>query len=334
MRVLIHGGGWYGCHIAIAMHKRGHDVRLQDRRGRLFGGASGANPARLHMGYHYPRSAVTRHSCQEHNAAFLLQYGSLSRSVEVNHYAIAENDSLMDFRTYVQVLRSEAPLTEENPADFGYRCIEGVIRVPERHLVIRVVREYFERELTRLGIWTGCRHDMNAPDLLIDCTFCAGSAAGIARYEPCVMGLLEGPTHRALTVMDGPFPSIYPWDELQDLSSLTSASLTPLARCATYEEAEDLLRRTSVAGALERAEAMLDQMARYWPAARDVYKLVDVRTGIRAQPMSAADSRYCSIDFEPAGDRWDHDHVTVRPGKIDSVLVAEREILKITEACE
>lgn len=286
------------------------------------------------MGYHYPRSAVTRHSCQEHNAAFLMQYGHLSRAVEVNHYAIAENDSLMDFETYVQVLSSEAPLTEEDPATFGYRCLEGIIRVPERHLVIRVVRDYFEDQLRTLGIWTGGRQDTQPRDLVVDCTFCSGSAAGISRYEPCVMGLLEGPTHQALTVMDGPFPSIYPWDEELSLSSLTSASLTPLARCATYREADELLKHTSVAASLERAEAMLDQVARYWPAARDLYKLVDVRTGIRAQPLSAADSRYCSIDFEVAGEEWDCGRITVRPGKIDSVLVAEREILKITEAVE
>lgn len=332
MKILIKGGGWYGCHLALALQRHDHQVKLVDRRGRLFGGASGANPARLHMGYHYPRSAVTRLSCQAHLTRFLEQYGHLSRPVELNHYAIAENDSLVDFGTYVQILRAETPLQVEDPSEYSYRAIEGVIRVPERHLVLREVREWFEAELGQRGIFEGARTDGLA-DLTIDCTFCAGSGAGIARYEPCVMGLLEGPTHQALTVMDGPFPSIYPWDELQDLSSITSASLTPLAKCATYKEAEHVLQHSSRATLDDRCDAMLEQMAKFWPACRDLYRLVDVRTGIRAQPLSASDSRYCAIRFAASLSPQDlGGTITVQPGKIDSVLVAEEQILQFLQS--
>ena len=45
-------------------------------------------------------------------------------------------------------------------------------------------------------------------DWTIDATFCANDAAGVDRYEPCLVVLLEGPTDKAVTVMDGPLPSL------------------------------------------------------------------------------------------------------------------------------
>lgn len=328
MKILIRGAGWYGCHLARALRQTRHHVTLTDRRGRMFGGASGSNPARLHLGYHYPRSGATRESCARNNAAFLDLYGALARPVPVNHYAIAENDSLLDFRTYCAVLNGEAPFElVPDLAAFGYRCLEGAIATPEKHLVIREVREYFEREL--YDVWVSGSSRDQPRDVTIDCTFCAGSSAGIARYEPCVMGLLEGPIDRALTVMDGPFPSVYPWDEEEHLSSITSASLTPMAKCATYEEAQFLLDHTSYAGTMDRAEHMVEQMARFWPEVRERYKLVMVRTGIRAQPASAADARFCAI--ERSTGEFGEVLLTVRPGKIDSVMHAEREVRALLE---
>lgn len=329
MRVLVRGAGWYGCHIAMALKTRGFAVDLVDSRDRMFGGASGSNPARLHLGYHYPRSAVTRATCNAHNAQFLKIYGDFTSPIETNHYAIAENDSLLDFGTYCQVLEGlpfdRLPGTGEQ---FGYRHLEGLIQTPERHIIIRMVREHFEEHLA--DVWRGAHAVEGGHDITIDCTFCAGETAGIGRYEPCVMGVLEGPTDRALTIMDGPFPSIYPWDEREHLSSITSASLTPLDKCTSYLNAWAVLELISHRHLMERCEMMLEQMARFWPDCRDLYRLVDCRIGIRAQPISAADSRYCQVNDAP--NPWGTGRVlTVRPGKIDSILMAERVVV---EACE
>ena len=84
MKIRVLGAGFYGCHIALALMRDGHHVAVHEIAGRIFAGASGAIPARLHVGCHYPRSRMTRAACQEHNAAFMSEYGFLTRNVPVN----------------------------------------------------------------------------------------------------------------------------------------------------------------------------------------------------------------------------------------------------------
>ena len=97
MKIRILGGGWYGCHLALAFTEDGHEVELWEKADQLFSGASGGIPARLHEGFHYPRSAVTRAACQDHKQAFAERYGHLSAGVAVNIYGIAAQDSLPHF---------------------------------------------------------------------------------------------------------------------------------------------------------------------------------------------------------------------------------------------
>lgn len=329
MRVKVLGGGWYGCSIAAGLLARGVDVELHECAERLFAGASGSNPARLHQGQHYPRSKLTRAFCQEHHAAFMERYGHLTRSVPINLYAVASDDSYLDFGTYTQVLKNEIEfITVYDPSEFGLQNVEGAILTGERHIVIREAREYFTGLL-------GKRVRFNRPafptpevrewDWIIDCTFCARDSYNIDRYEACVTYLLEGAGQdfRAVTVMDGPFPSLYPWDEPYGLSSLTSAKLTPIKRCETWQEAQDVLKATSSAALVERGEEMLEQMAHYWPLAQDAYSVVGWRLAVRAMPKSAADARL--VDIVQIGDSC----LRVRAGKIDAVIHAEQQVATI-----
>jgi hypothetical protein len=124
--------------------------------------------------------------------------------------------------------------------------------------------------------------------------------------------------------MDGPFPSLYPWDEEEGLSSLTSASLTPLSKsCKTYAGAVQMIESCSLADATIRARAMMEQLARYWPAVRDFYRDVDQRLSVRAMPRSGADARL--VDVIRIGERA----LRVRAGKIDAILHAERVVKEL-----
>src|SRR5690242_2891606 len=60
MKIRVLGGGIYGSHIVLALRDAGHAVELHESASRLFSGASGNQPARLHQGAHYPRSKLTR----------------------------------------------------------------------------------------------------------------------------------------------------------------------------------------------------------------------------------------------------------------------------------
>lgn len=332
MRIRVLGGGWYGCHIAQALLKAGHDVELHESAQRIFAGASGACPARLHQGMHYPRSRLTRAACQDHAAEFMRLYGHLTRCVQTNIYAVADRDSLVDFGTYCQVLKGDVEyVTIHDPSEFGLQNVEGAILTGERYISLPLAYEHFCSALgaaIKLNTQPG-EVDSREWDWTIDCTFCANDAENIDRYEPCVTGLVKGLDERmAVTIMDGPFPSVYPWGGGEDsygLHSITSASLTPLSKtCKTWAEAKEVLERTSEAERRDRVREMLKQMAHFWPAALSGWvPVVDALTAIRAMPRSGADARL--VDVVRVGDRA----LRVRAGKIDAIMHAERIIKEL-----
>lgn len=324
MKICVLGGGWYGCHLAAALIKDGHEVELWELADHLFAGASGGNPARLHLGFHYPRSRLTRAMCQETHQRFMAQYGELTRTIPVNIYAIAADASLVDFGTYRQVLRGEVEFVElERPVEVGLENVEGALLTGERHIVIDAARKYFEAligpqiRFNRADDWQA-RADLF--DWTIDCTFCALDGSSVDRYEPCVTALVRGPTDRAVTIMDGPFPSLYPWDENRGLCSLTSARFTPLARCETYQEAREVLDALPASEAADRAELMRTQLRYYWPQSWHRYELAEVKLTIRAMPLSGAAARLVDVvRVREPGTRT----LRIRAGKIDAIMHAE-----------
>lgn len=329
MRVRVLGCGFYGAHIGLSLLRDGHSVEIHEVAPHIFAGASGAIPARLHTGAHYPRSRLTRAACQDHAEGFMVRYGHLTRAVPVNIYAIAAGRSLVDFDQYVGTLRGEIEfLTVHDPAEFGLRNVEGAIQVNERHIVTDKARAWFERELgdaVKLNTPPG---EVDDPrwDWTIDCTFCANESAGVDRYEPCLVVLLSGPTDRAVTVMDGPFGSLYPWNGDRGLCSLSSAKWTPFSKaCRTWAEARALLDGLSPSEIESRAQGMVESMSEYYPAIWG-FRVVEHRLSIRAMPASGADSRL--VDVARVGDRA----LRVRAGKIDAVIAAEAEVRRLMGA--
>lgn len=319
MKIRILGGGFYGCHLAMTLRADGHKVELHEKTDRLFNGASGNIPARIHEGYHYPRSKKTRDACQAHIPAFMQVYGQFTRGVETNIYAIAADHSMVDYEQYVDSLSREVSFHEIDPASYGLRNVEGAILTQERHIVTDDVRVYFEEQLKDVVIYNSSPEVVNNPhyDLTIDCTFCANDSRNIDRYEPCVVGLLAGPTDTAITIMDGPFASLYPWNEDEGLCSLSSAKWTPFSKtCDTYEDANFILGRLSIDEINARVEGMFNDLCRYYPTL-DKYLIKGSCLSIRAMPLSGADARL--VDVVKVGPKA----VRVRAGKIDAVVAAE-----------
>lgn len=325
MKIRVLGGGWYGCHIAAALIERGHEVELHEIAQGLFAGASGGNPARLHLGFHYPRSRLTRAMCQETHREFMERYGHLTRTIPCNVYAIAANHSLVDFGNYRQTLRGEVDFVElERAEELGLYNVEGAVLTGERHMLISEARRYFQSLLAKhVQFGIPATEPLEGFDWTIDCTFCARDSAGIDRYEVCVTGLLRGPTDRAVTIMDGPFPSIYPWDEEAGLVTITSALHTPLERFTNWEAANARASKVTPDEAFRQVEKMRAQMRDYWPASWDMFEVADALVRIRAMPLSGADARL--VDVVRVANRV----LRIRAGKIDAILYAERLITEV-----
>ena len=216
MKIRLLGSGAYGCHLASALLRDGHTVEVHEIADCVFAGATGNIPARLHAGQHYPRSGLTRSACREHYREFMAVYGDFTHGVACNVYAVAEHDSLMDFSTYRKILRDEIEyVTVERPRELGLEHVEGAILTGERHVLADKLASHFAEALAGYIEFSREPGIVDDPtwDLNIDCTSCANDGLNVDRYEACLTLLLEGPTDRAVTIMDGPYPNHYPWDE-------------------------------------------------------------------------------------------------------------------------
>lgn len=165
--------------------------------------------------------------------------------------------------------------------------------------------------------------DVDSPDfdVTIDCTFCALDGANIDRYEPCVTGLLKGPVDKSVTIMDGPFPSVYVFNEDEGLLSITSAKWTPLDKCKTYADARAVLDHTSEDDIVDRCYSMIEDMSYYYPFISH-YQLVGWGTAIRAMPLSGSDARLVDVVQGPKS-------IRIRAGKLDAIFHAAREIERL-----
>lgn len=326
MKIRVLGAGWYGCHIATTLMRCGHDVEIHESKDSIFAGASGAIPARLHLGFHYPRSLATRLACQEHTKEFMSHYSHLTRLVPLNLYAIAKGDSMVDFGQYVKTMSGEVDFIQVSETDagvYGLQEVEGALLTGERHVVPSLARKWFEDTIGDKVIYGSKPVDLSDPryDWTIDCTFCANDSAGVDRYEPCIIGLLEGPTNVAVTIMDGPFASLYPWDEEKGLNSLSSAKWSPFSKeCKTWEQANDVIEMVPPSMIEENLMGMYNDINRYFPDAKNKYEIVGYRLSIRAMPRSGADSRL--VDVAHVGKNV----LRVRAGKIDAVVSAAKTI--------
>ncbi|GIV84512.1 MAG: hypothetical protein KatS3mg052_1519 [Candidatus Roseilinea sp.] len=93
--VVIIGGGFYGCVIAVHLAQRGEFKRivLFERDDQLLGRASYNNQARIHAGYHYPRSFTTAFRSRVNLPRFVRDWPDAVQSDFIKLYAIARRNS-------------------------------------------------------------------------------------------------------------------------------------------------------------------------------------------------------------------------------------------------
>jgi hypothetical protein len=87
------GGGIFGIYTALHLVKRKISVLLVEKDENLFRRASAINQARLHGGYHYPRSIATARSAQEYMLRFCQEHEfAVNRKFE-QYYGIDKTSS-------------------------------------------------------------------------------------------------------------------------------------------------------------------------------------------------------------------------------------------------
>src|SRR3954464_15858950 len=101
-RCVVIGGGFYGARIALALRAEGDDVTLIEREAALLTGASLKNQARVHQGYHYPRSILTASPSRQNYERFRADYADATYETFDHYYAIARDASKTTASQFLQ----------------------------------------------------------------------------------------------------------------------------------------------------------------------------------------------------------------------------------------
>ncbi|MEO5989268.1 MAG: FAD-dependent oxidoreductase, partial [Candidatus Eisenbacteria bacterium] len=133
---VIVGGGFFGCSLAVHLRREmGQRVVLFEMGEDLLQHASYANQARVHNGYHYPRSLLTALRCRINFPRFVQEYAECVVGDLEKYYAVGRNFSkttAAQFRQFCE--RVGAPI-ERAPARirklFDPDLVEDVFSVHE-----------------------------------------------------------------------------------------------------------------------------------------------------------------------------------------------------------
>src|SRR5205085_1510520 len=155
---IVIGGGFYGAAIGVylAKQRRFSKVALIEKEPGLLFRASYCNQARIHNGYHYPRSFTTAFRSRVNFPRFLAEYGDVVRRDFTKIYAVARKSSQVtagQFRRFCgHIGAAIAPAPKPIRALFDPRVIEDVFQVEEVAFDALLLRRRATADLARAGV--------------------------------------------------------------------------------------------------------------------------------------------------------------------------------------
>ena len=102
---IIIGGGFYGCCLALYLRSISKRVLLVEAADRLMSRASRVNQARIHTGFHYPRSAITAVKSMLLHQQFLKDFPDAVVDDFQMLYAIARRRSKVSAKKFYRMFR-------------------------------------------------------------------------------------------------------------------------------------------------------------------------------------------------------------------------------------
>jgi len=211
MNVRISGAGWFGCHIVDAVLDKGYNLRLEDPLG-VLSKAVGFSECRLDAGYAFARSFSTRMMLYRQFNRFLDAYKGCCSRVPLNIYAIS-NESCIDFDTYHAIM-SSAGLRPSRAEAEDLRNCESAVIVDERFIDMDIARETLTHKVCP---YLFSDASPKAADFRIDCN-------GWTKRVKCVSLVYQARASlslRAISVVDGPFFSLFPYKPDMHLYTIT-----------------------------------------------------------------------------------------------------------------
>lgn len=259
---IIIGAGIYGLYAALFSGKKGEKVLVLEKEKDAFERATYINQARVHMGYHYPRSISTAKKSAEYFKRFNDQYGfSVSKSFD-QIYATSSKYSWTNAMEFKKFCRTLGIRCEEVPTEKYFKpgMVDGCFLTEEYTYDAKILKDYFLDEIKKypnvtilcqtspksihqttskfeIAASNGKKYETG---FLLNATYASVNQIlqllnreddfFPIKYELCEVILCQTDNKllkkTGLTVMDGPFFSIMPFGKT-GYHSLTSVSFTP-----------------------------------------------------------------------------------------------------------
>lgn len=313
--IAVIGCGFYGASVAEHLARQGARVTVIEQDPEPLMRASYNNQARLHGGYHYPRSFSTAYRSRLNFPRFMEQFHPAIRSDFVNLYAIARINTKVTARQFETFCRNiEAPLRPARPAFakmFAPHLIEAVYETEEFVFDAAILRRLMADRLQNMGVEmifgrrvssVETQNDSRlrvvctdgsslSANWVFNCTYAGlNTIGGISRtrqglkQEVTEMALVELPPELqglSVTVMDGPFFSFMPFPD-RNLATLSHVRYTPHADwIEKIHGFRDPYATLDVTSRETRFGYMIRDAQRYLPALRGaVYRdsLFEIKT--------------------------------------------------------
>lgn len=260
---VIIGAGFYGLSIALFLMEEIGLERLLiiEKESEIMARASYFNQARVHNGYHYPRSILTGHRSAVNFPRFVSDFEEAIVNDFEKHYAVAKNLSKVNEKQFLRFCQKIGIEIDEAPpnvkAHFANGMVDNVFRVQEyafnshilRDLLLKRLYKYpgitihKEEEVKNISpvvggdvvVVTDSQHYI--AQHVFNCTYSSLNtlhrASGLPllklKHEVTEICLIKLPSvlgNFSITVMDGPFFSIMPFPS-KGLHSLSHVRYTP-----------------------------------------------------------------------------------------------------------
>lgn len=269
---LIIGAGLYGLYAALYCAKSGQSVTVLEIDKEPFSRATHINQARVHMGYHYPRSLATAMKSAGYFRRFVEDYGFCIRKDFKQVYATSKHFSWTNAEEFHKFCRDAGipcePLALEHYFNEG--TCDGAFLTKEYTYDAHILRDFFLEELKEYPAVSICcnrqiqsikkcsdsyeiralcdgREERYEAPFVLNASYASVNQVldlvedekaepfGI-KYELCEIILCRvghALQDLGITVMDGPFFSIMPFGKT-GYHSLTSVTFTPHSACYDF----------------------------------------------------------------------------------------------------
>jgi len=249
--IFIIGGGFFGLFLASYFARKGHSVYLSEKEDDFMQRASFTNQARVHNGYHYPRSILTALRSRVSLPRFQKDFESCIDDSFDNYYMISRVHSKVTARQFQKFCQRIGAPCEAAPTKItkltNPHLIEAVFTTKEfvfdalklkeimvrraeaagvscnLNQVVTSVKRTGEKLLVNLSSATdGAELSPIVVDEVFNCTYSminkihqnSGIELVDLKHEMTEMALVEVPEELkncGITVMDGPFFSMMPF---------------------------------------------------------------------------------------------------------------------------